>query len=240
MSRSVYSNTKCSGLTGESQVDIILPQNDNVRSMDIDQHCHLVDWSIMTYTVTFSVHIDNQVLMPCRYRKAWCVCYILTSPYVSSSPCAHYSFSRLSLWTHFSYCTWCFYRFTNMSDTCLAQIMKISSFTQTTIIWDALTGEAKQQFPFHSGEWQESAGSFHMTSHGVFLFRFCRDHSDDEFIFYLSSSPFTHYNKYLWLQFLPHLILTHFTEQLCILIFAFLGRDTDRLDYRTWSIVIDE
>lgn len=43
-----------------------------------------------------------------------------------------------------------------MNDTRSIQI--ISSPTQTTIIWDAHTGEAKQQFPFHSGEWQETAG----------------------------------------------------------------------------------
>lgn len=28
----------------------------------------------------------------------------------------------------------------------------VLSLKQTTIIWDAHTGEAKQQFPFHSGE----------------------------------------------------------------------------------------
>lgn len=37
----------------------------------------------------------------------------------------------------------------------LLEVMKISLFTQTTIIWDAHTGEAKQQFPFHSGEEEE-------------------------------------------------------------------------------------
>lgn len=33
----------------------------------------------------------------------------------------------------------------------------VLSYNQTTIIWDAHTGEAKQQFPFHSGEHSWSA-----------------------------------------------------------------------------------
>lgn len=34
------------------------------------------------------------------------------------------------------------------------RLMGMCTF-QTTIIWDAHTGEAKQQFPFHSGEYQK-------------------------------------------------------------------------------------
>ena len=34
---------------------------------------------------------------------------------------------------------------------------------QTTIIWDAHTGEAKQQFPFHSGEYFFNTFFFFLT-----------------------------------------------------------------------------
>lgn len=54
---------------------------------------------------------------------------------------------------------------------------------QTTIIWDAHTGEAKQQFPFHSGEDHSqpdtaaiskhsvSDSHYNSTGHGIFFLK---------------------------------------------------------------------
>lgn len=94
--------------------------------------------------------------------------------------------------------------------------MKISFFTQTTIIWDAHTGEAKQQFPFHSGEWQESAASLHVTFHTrvrLFLDRCYLLLNRSETTAMINADLQLHT---LWLLYEARLIFTHFAQQLGI------------------------
>lgn len=71
----------------------------------------------------------------------------------------------------------------------------LPSFPQTTIIWDAHTGEAKQQFPFHSGNW------LHIYSFKL-LKNLCLNQKQNSIQFIKITVENRNINLFVWLFFI--------------------------------------
>lgn len=202
-------------LLTKNQVDR-LPVNLN-EMLDIVQHCHLVYRNVTTCTVlprAYKLNPGTVVLVICCH----CVWGWGCLRYITFTECDLRHFFKLDKENHFKMMWW--YDVPYMSDASLVLIGEIFFLTQTTIIWDAHTGEAKQQFPFHSGK---SAELPHVTFDAIVLWHsvlLC--YPNWTAIYRSEQNPFFHViNSFhtlwftLWLG--PKITTTWCAQGLCIL-----------------------